>query len=361
MSYDIFDDSQTEVKIQNTGEIVSDDETNPEFIDICTIYSYRRAHESKGEKAFIDRYMKGFTPIIDKNGEVMAYKYDNANQKSDNNICWASHIDTVHRTEPERVLQDIYIDSTGTAFVDTQQDCLGADDGSGVWLMLEMIKANVFGTYIFFRGEEQGCIGSSCLAKEQEDYFKSFTHMISLDRMGCDEVITTQNSSECCSDKFGNEFAKILGMGFKISPKGVYTDSAEFTHLIPECTNLAVGYTAQHSHRETQDLNFLVKLRDKLISVNWATADITATRKPEKPKGYGSYGMGWGLADDWAYDHRDDYSGKQPIVYDYEEFAYMTTAEVEKAIKDFTPTEIADLVKFMAEDVVYIRDGGTYG
>ena len=49
MSYDIFDDSQTEIKIQNTGEIVSDDGTNPEFIDICTIYSYRREHESKGE------------------------------------------------------------------------------------------------------------------------------------------------------------------------------------------------------------------------------------------------------------------------------------------------------------------------
>ena len=174
--------------------------------------------------------------------------------------------------------------------------------------------------------------------------------------MGCDEVITTQNSSECCSDKFGTEFAKVLGMGFKTSPKGVYTDSAEFTHLIPECTNLGVGYIAQHSHRETQDLNFLVKLRDKLISVNWATAPISATRKPEKPKGYGSYGMGWGLADDWAYDHRPD----NDIVYDYEEFAYMTTAEVEKAVKGYTPTEIADLLKFMAEDVLYIRDGGGY-
>jgi len=357
MSYDIFDTKVTDVKIENRGDIVSDDNTNPEFIDICTIYSYRREHESKGEQAFIDRYMKDFTPIKSKRGEIMAYKYDNANQKSDNNICWASHIDTVHRTEPERIKQDVYIDSLGTAFVDTQQDCLGADDGSGVWLMLEMIKANVFGTYIFFRGEEQGCIGSSCLAEEQEDYFKSFTHMISLDRMGCDEVITTQHSSQCCSDKFGKEFAKILGMGFKISPKGVYTDSAEFTHLIPECTNLGVGYMAQHSHRETQDLNFLVKLRDKLVSVNWATAPISATRKPEPKYSYRSGVGGWGLADDWDY---EDYRGGNTAIYDYEEFAYMSTAEVEKAIKDYTPTEIADLVKFMAEDVVAIRDTGGY-
>ena len=79
MSYDIFDTKVTDVKIENKGDIVSDDNTNPEFIDICTIYSYRREHESKGEQAFIDRYMKDFTPIKSERGEIMAYKYDNAN------------------------------------------------------------------------------------------------------------------------------------------------------------------------------------------------------------------------------------------------------------------------------------------
>ena len=343
---------QNEVEIPSTGEIVRGDKTNPEFIEICKIFSYRRQHESEGEKAFIDEYMGRFTPIKSKAGEILAYRYDNTNSKSKNNILWASHIDTVHYSKPNQVFQDIYIDSFGTAFVDEHQDCLGADDGSGVWLLLEMIKANCFGTYIFFRGEEQGCIGSSQLAEEQEDYFKSFTHIISLDRKGTDEVITNQRSDVCCSDKLADDFARLLGMGYKKSDKGVYTDSAEFTHLIPECTNIGVGYINQHSSKETQDLAFLVKLRDKLISIDWANAKLSVERKAEPKMTYG--GLYGGM---YPGSYLDDWDSPGDL-YDYEEFAYMSDEAVQQYVKGLSAKEIARLLKFMAEDMQYLREGG---
>jgi hypothetical protein len=91
------------------------------------------------------------------------------------------------------------------------------------------------------------------------------------------------------------------------------------------------------------------------VSVNWATAPISATRKPEPKHSYGG-GMGWGLRDSWEY---EDYPrSDNTAIYDYEDFAYMSTADVEKTLKGYTPTEIADLVKFMAEDVVALRDTG---
>ena len=44
---------------------------------------------------------------------------------------------------------------------DRTTPCLGADDGTGIWLCLEMIKAGVEGLYIFHRAEEVGGVGSS--------------------------------------------------------------------------------------------------------------------------------------------------------------------------------------------------------
>jgi len=34
----------------------------------------------------------------------------------------------------------------------------------------------------------------------------------------------------------------------------VYTDTAEFTDIIPECTNRSVGYAREHTQEESLDL-----------------------------------------------------------------------------------------------------------
>src|SRR3546814_793550 len=44
--------------------------------------------------------------------------------------------------------------------------------------------------------------------------------------------------------------------GFRYAPDdtGVYTDTNEYAGIVPECTNLSVGYQRQHGPRETLDV-----------------------------------------------------------------------------------------------------------
>jgi hypothetical protein len=50
---------------------------------------------------------------------------------------------------------------------------------------------------------------------------------------------------------------------------GIYTDTAEFMELIPECTNLSAGYYNEHSAREFLDVEYLGMLLKAMITVQW--------------------------------------------------------------------------------------------
>ena len=345
---------------------------NTEYKDLLKIYSYRRQHDSQGEIQFVKDYLGFTTPIKDSTGEIIAYKYDNA-KKSKNNILWTAHIDTVHYNAPDKVYQEVFLSEDGhTARVtktaptiaptrnnfdlgtikqaSKTNTCLGADDGTGVWLLLQMIKANVHGTYIFFRGEEQGCIGSKALAEEQEEYLKQFTRAIAFDRMGTTDVITKQSYSTCASDKFAKAFAtatKSPHIALKPCPNGVYTDTAEFPHLIPECTNISVGYINQHSDRETQDLKFLINLRDSIIKVDWATVDLPATRKPEAKDIY-DFGNTWsnGLYS----------SAVADVLWEAYDIAKMSNTQLEKHLAGMSALELRDTLQSLAESYVDLHE-----
>ena len=101
--------------------------------------------------------------------------------------------------------------------------------------------------------------------------------MIALDRKGTRDVITHQGS-RCCSDAFGESLAKALNGKFTLSDRGTFTDSANYTGVVGECTNLSVGYEAQHSFMETQDFKFLTNLRLKLISLDYS--ELVFERQP---------------------------------------------------------------------------------
>ena len=179
---------------------------------------------------------------------------------------FASHFDTACKSQtPVKHIIDGNIIRTDKTTI------LGADDKAGVTIMLWMIKNNIPGTYYFFIGEEVGCIGSGLAAKFIE--FKGiYDRIISFDRRGTDSVITHQSGTKTCSDEFAKDLAKQLnkkGLQYKIDDTGVYTDSAEFTSVIPECTNLSVGYYQEHTHNENQDILHLEKLANACLFVNW--------------------------------------------------------------------------------------------
>ena len=308
---------------------------------LVDILSYRREHDSEGEKQFIKDYLAQFEPVLSQTGEVIAYRYENLIDGAKTKILWTSHIDTVHHTKPEQVKQKIWVDDySKVAFVDQGSDCLGADDGTGVWLMLEMIKHNVHGSYLFFRGEEKGCIGSKIMATEYKDYLSGFDCAIAFDRKGESDIITYQQSSRCCSDEFGNKLATIFSTdrdNFKINDGGIYTDTAEFVSIIPECTNISVGYLDQHSYKEIQKLDFAERLRDTLINTKWHEIDIPIERDPAVTE-YLDYGYGYG------------YAGMSPD-FDfelYENFIFADEVEIENMVRDMDTKQIAKTFKEMA-------------
>jgi hypothetical protein len=184
----------------------------------------------------------------------------------DSRTIFASHLDTACKdaVKVNRIIEGNIIKTDGKSI-------LGADDKAGVTIMLWMINHNIPGLYYFFIGEEVGCIGSG-MASKLEDIAGKFDRIISFDRRGKDSIITHQSGMRTCSDEFANSLAKQLnrkGLNLKKDDTGVYTDSAEFTSVIPECTNISVGYYKEHTFSENQDIKYLYLLADSCLSVDW--------------------------------------------------------------------------------------------
>lgn len=182
---------------------------------------------------------------------------------------FTGHTDTVHHKDgPNPVVID------GDIWRSAPNSVLGADDGAGVALMAHMIDAEVPGYYIFFRGEECGGIGSKWLVDTMPELLGEFDRAIAFDRAGYNDVITHQAGTRCCSDKFAEALAQALTnddftLAFTPDGGGVYTDTAEFVGIIPECTNLSIGYYKQHTDQEQQDVAFLRLLADRLVTIDW--------------------------------------------------------------------------------------------
>ena len=188
-------------------------------------------------------------------------------QVGESRTIFASHLDTVSKTHTKvnHVFEGNMIQTDGTT-------TLGADDKAGVTTMLWMIKHNVPGLYYFFIGEEVGCIGSGNAARSVSDFKDKYDRIISFDRRDVGSVITHQSWSRCCSDSFGDALASELnksGLSYKKDDGGVYTDSAEFVDIIPECTNISVGYYKEHTTNESQDIVHLEKLAEACLRVDW--------------------------------------------------------------------------------------------
>lgn len=250
----------------------------PDIQQFFKMLRYKRPDQSATESEFIEKFI---SPL-----DVEEDSYGNLSKLVGNpSIAWSSHTDTVHSTGGKQKLDHRSNGVVGLLRSGKSGDhsnCLGADDTSGVWLMLEMIKAGVEGLYIFHRAEERGGGGSSYIARNRAELLKETKAIIALDRKGYDEVIISQARGDGCSKEFGWAFAKKLGMGYKISERGSFTDTANYFTIVPECANLSVGYFYQHSINEVQDVSFLRLLCEKLVSTDFS--DLPIVRDPAEAK-----------------------------------------------------------------------------
>jgi hypothetical protein len=183
------------------------------------------------------------------------------------------HLDTASRTKSKVGLVAYEKDNQDFIMTDSTS-ILGADDKAGVAVIMYMIEKNIPGVYWFFYGEERGGIGSSKVANDYEsyDFMKGIKKMVSFDRRNYYSVITSQMGVSCCSNEFAESLCKELnksGLKLNLDPTGVFTDSANFTELIPECTNVSVGYFNEHTHDELQNITYLEKLAKACVSANW--------------------------------------------------------------------------------------------
>lgn len=247
---------------------------------LADMLTYRRPAGSDTERAFRIKYIETLPGNIaqDAYGNYHAYIGDGPY------LMYSSHTDTVHRT-PGR--QSVHVSADGTISLSKRavregSNCLGADDTAGIFLMCEMMRAGVPGHYVFHYAEERGGIGSSNAAADAPELFAGDLACIAFDRRGTADVITHQASGRTAGDRFAQSLADVLhaaGLpGYAPCDAGIFTDSASYTDLIGDCTNISIGYQNEHTTRETLNMSHLFALADALIGADWSR--LVFERKP---------------------------------------------------------------------------------
>lgn len=259
--------------------------------------TYMRPHGSKHEQEFVSTF-------VDTLPNVWSDGYGNRHVViGDTNILWSCHTDSVHSSSGRQVV----IKRDG-AFklkpgVSTMPSCLGADCATGVWIMRNMIRRGIKGHYIFHRDEECGGLGSSWIANKDPDLLNGIEIAVAFDRKGYDSVITHQGK-RTASDDFAKSIAEQLGGEYKADPTGLFTDTAKYAEIIPECSNLSVGYHDAHSSGEWQNYEFALDLLNAVCEVD--ITKLTVSRDPKVVE-YQDYGFSrysrWTDHYDWSQDY----------------------------------------------------------
>ena len=197
----------------------------------------------------------------------------------ENRTLFTAHTDTVVRDNPDA--DNIVKRGKKGMLYATGGATLGADDGAGIAILGELMRAKVPAYYIFTRGEECGGHGAKHLAKAHAALLGEFDRAIAFDRRGYSDVITHQRWGRCASDAFAEALSDALndqGLLYMPCDGGVYTDTAEFVDIIPECTNISTGYDHEHTEKESLDLPYLKELCAAALAINWDALPVA--RRP---------------------------------------------------------------------------------
>ena len=198
---------------------------------------------------------------------------------------FTAHLDTVDHAQGTNRLT--VWDDKGSQFVKAESSILGADNGAGVYLLTAMMDNNIQGTYHFYAEEECGSVGSKWLVKNHPELYQGLLRAIAFDRKGTSDVIVEQLGGECCSPKFAIALCDALTCDkYAYEPAiGVFTDTANMIGLIPECTNIAVGYYNEHTDAEYLDLTYLRTLLSKCLTIDWEGLPVIRVAAPRKAWG----------------------------------------------------------------------------
>ena len=302
--------NQTQESAEVVGVAVTDTDTQdaPVCVVLQDILSRARPHASAAcnafvndlEKTIVENYKQKVTRMSTQSNLVV--RIPKADGKP-SRVLFSCHVDTVDidaaGADPKLRKLLAYDSNLGTVMLDESNklgSCLGADDGVGVWIMLNMIAVGKPGTYVFHQGEEKGGKGAKAMALECRAFLREHDLAIAFDRPDNDEVITHQGGVRCASDKFADQLIAELdkhGLTYKKSTGGVYTDTKEYRSTIAECINLGVGYGSQHTPNEYLDYTHASALEEAARAINWDA--LAAHRTPtaedvyDAPRRYGNF------------------------------------------------------------------------
>jgi hypothetical protein len=279
--------------------------------ELLTILSWSRPHDSQAERDFVRLcVLKPLKALrlpyeLDGFGNVWVTVAPAAGAKAGPSFLWSCHVDTVASKGGRQEVQFAADGRTVELAKRKPGRCLGADDGAGVWLLLEMIRAGVAGSYVFHRGEEVGRLGSLHVVRREAERLCGFDACVAFDRRDYADLITHQMGERCASELFSSTFGGAVnsagvGLKYESDPTGSFTDSYSYADQISECCNLSVGYDSEHGPRETLDALHLWRLRDAMVAADLSC--VVCERDPSLVEfddyggrnGYG--GMTWGGA-----------------------------------------------------------------
>jgi hypothetical protein len=271
---------------------------NEELAELIKMHTFRRPMGSKTERQFIKEYIQ---PLPGAEQDM----YGNWHvQIGDSRVLWSCHTDTVHTNQGRQRVDysdgiltlapkeksvktyGSYLNTNGQT-VQTykilkqgRSNCLGADDTAGVFIMRNMILRGVPGNYVFHYGEERGGLGSRHLSYASK-FLQFFDFAIAFDRHGYTDIITEQAGGYCASHTFAASLAKQLaqhGLEYEACTFGIFTDTANYTDEIAECTNLSVGYDGEHTDDEALDCKYVLRLLDAVSNLD--ETQLVVDRRP---------------------------------------------------------------------------------
>lgn len=260
--------------------------TLSDITDLTAMLSYMRPGGSRAEEDFRKRFLTH--PDMQKDAAGNIFMWVPNHDGTMPTTLWSSHTDTVHR---EPGFQGIAFDPKNKLLFVAKKSrdkasCLGADCTVGVWIMLRMIAANVPGLYVFHALEERGGIGSLHFAENSLAILKGITHAIAFDRRGTGSVITEQMCGITASDAFAQDLALRLeaanpNLLYAPDNGGTFTDTANYADIVPECTNISVGFYGEHTAGETLDVQHAHDLMRAMTTGDFN--NLVVSRDPNCP------------------------------------------------------------------------------
>tara|TARA_R110002020_G_scaffold209206_1_gene415137 strand:+ start:2670 stop:3971 length:1302 start_codon:yes stop_codon:yes gene_type:complete len=257
--------------------------------------------------AFVTNYLRDneIEHTVDSMGNI----YFTNHIEGDRRILLNAHMDTVGSAVPDVVEEQ---KDGKTVFRSINNQVIGGDDKCGVYAVLKCITNRTLTTPLsglLCVAEETGLNGSDFAMSNHKDMFDDVVFNITIDRRGCDEIITKNSDVQLCSDSMDTKLSEWgKDFGLKTSTGSISDVSNIVKELHINGINLFAGYYNAHSGSEyvvfeelMQSVQFIEYLAPTLHTYFKLNPD-TVKYKPTA-----SYSWGGGVYSYANYDRYDAY------------------------------------------------------